>query len=200
MHVYGLTGGIGTGKSTIAKMLAAKGAVIVDADAIAREVVAPGSEGLQAIVAQFGPGVLDAEGRLDRVRLGNIVFADGELRRKLEAITHPRILMLMGLRIAAAAEEGRQVVILDVPLLYETGAMEKSVEKVILAYAPAALQLQRVGGRDGLEAEQIKARMGAQIDIEAKKKRADFVIDNSGALDETRRQVDALWPVLTGEK
>lgn len=196
MHVYGLTGGIGTGKSTVAKMLEARGALIVDADAIAREVVAPESEGLQEIVAAFGSEVLDAGGNLDRVRLGNIVFADEAQRRRLESITHPRILMRMGQRIAAAAEQGREVVVLDVPLLYETGAMEKAVEKIILAYAPASSQLERVRGRDGLETGQIEARMAAQLDIEAKKKRADFVIDNSGSLAETEAQVERLWPVL----
>lgn len=199
MHIYGLTGGIGTGKSTVAKMLAARGAVIVDADAIAREVVAPGSDGLREIVAALGPEVLDAAGNLDRAKVGNIVFQDEAKRRMLESITHPRIVMRMGEQIAGAAERGSRVVILDVPLLYETGAMEKSVEKVILAYAPASAQLERVRGRDGLDAAQIAARMAAQIDIEAKRNRADYVIDNSGSLADTEAQVERLWPVLVGQ-
>lgn len=198
MLVYGLTGGIGTGKSTVAKLLAAKGAVIVDADAAAREVVAPGSEGLAAIVAAFGSGILDAAGALDRLKLGEIVFADAAKRKILEGITHPRVVMRMGAQIAAASEAGKPVVILDVPLLYETGALLGAVEKVIVVYAPRPVQEARVLSRDALPAEQVRARIASQMDIEEKRKRADFVIDNSGDLAATARQVDELWSKLTG--
>lgn len=196
MHVYGLTGGIGTGKSTVAQLLAEKGAVIIDADAIAREVVAPGSDGLVEIVRHFGTDVLEPDGALNRTKLGEIVFGDPEKRKRLEGITHPRIFRHIGVRVAAAADEGREVVILDVPLLYETGATKAAVEKVIVAYAPRAVQEARVAARDPLLPEQIQARIAAQMDIEEKRRLADYVIDNSGTLEDTRRQVDALWPVL----
>lgn len=196
MHVYGLTGGIGTGKSTVAKLLAEKGAVIIDADAIAREVVSPGSDGLVEIVRHFGTDVLEADGALNRTKLGEIVFADPEKRRRLEGITHPRIFRTIGMRIAEASEQGRQVVILDVPLLFETGATRAAVEEVIVAYAPRAVQATRVAARDPLPPEQIQARIAAQMDIEEKRRLADFVIDNSGSLEATKQQVDELWPAL----
>lgn len=196
MHVYGLTGGIGSGKSTVAKLLAEKGAAIIDADAIAREVVSPGSDGLVEIVRHFGTDVLGDDGALNRVKLGEIVFADPDKRKRLEGITHPRIFMLIGRRIAEAAEQGKDVVILDVPLLFETGTTRAAVEKVIVAYAPRDVQAARVAARDPLPPEQIQARIAAQMDIEEKKRRADFVIDNSGDLEATKRQVDELWPRL----
>jgi dephospho-CoA kinase len=196
MHIYGLTGGIGTGKSTVAKMLAAKGAVIVDADAVAREVVAPGSEGLAEIVRNFGPEMLNPDGALDRLKLGEVVFSDPLKRKTLEAITHPRIAMRMGEAIQKAAAEEKAVVILDIPLLFETGTMRGLVEKVILAYAPAGVQETRVLARDPLPREQVRARMASQKDIEEKRKLADIVIDNSGSLEDTQRQIDDLWPSL----
>lgn len=196
MHVYGLTGGIGTGKSTVAKLLAEKGAVVIDADAIAREVVAPGSDGLVEIVRHFGIDVLEPDGALNRTKLGEIVFADPEKRKRLEGITHPRIFRHIGVRIAAAAEEGREVAVLDVPLLFETGATRAAVEKVIVAYAPRAVQEARVAARDPLPPEQIQARIAAQMDIEEKRRLADYVIDNSGTLEATKKQVDELWPAL----
>lgn len=196
MRIYGLTGGIGTGKSTVARMLAAKGAEIVDADAIAREVVAPGSEGLAEVVRVFGEGVLQAGGALDRAKLGEIVFADPARRKALEAVTHPRIFAAIGARVQAAAAAGKAVVMLDVPLLYETGATRAAVEQVVVVYAPQAVQAARVAARDGLDAAQVQARIAAQMDIEEKRRRADFVVDNSGDLEATQAQVDALWPRL----
>lgn len=196
MHVYGLTGGIGTGKSTVARLLAEKGAVIVDADACARDVVAPGSEGLQAVIAAFGTQVLDAQGGLDRAKVGELVFADPAKRKLLEGITHPRIVMRMAEQIGAAAAAGKEVVIVDVPLLYESGAMQGAVEKVIVVYAPREVQAARVLARDPLAPEQVRARIAAQLDIEEKRRRADFVVDNSGDLEATRRQVDDLWRQL----
>ncbi len=196
MHVYGLTGGIGTGKSTVARMLAEKGAAVIDADRIAREVVEPGTPGLAAIREAFGPGVLTPEGTLDRTRLGEIVFADPQRRRTLEQITHPRIMQRFGERIGEAAASGAAVVVLDVPLLYETGNLVGAVEKIIVVYAPAECQLERVRERDGLADEQIRGRMAAQLDIEEKRRRADFLIENTGTLEDLRARVDALWAQL----
>lgn len=196
MHIYGLTGGIGTGKSTVAKLLAQKGAVIVDADAIARLVVAPGSKGLEKIVASFGAGVLNSTGELDRPKLGAVVFADAGKRKELEAITHPLIFEEMTRQIAAAMKQGSEVVILDVPLLFEGGNLVGAVEKVIVVYAPAVTQIARVRARDGLTEADVRARLAAQLDIEVKRQRANFVIDNSGDLASTEAQVEALWPKL----
>ncbi len=198
MRVYGLTGGIGTGKTTVSALLAEKGAVIVDADAIAREIVAPGSEGLASIVQAFGEGVLDTTGRLNRDALAKLVFSDEAKRKQLEGLTHPRIVKAMAERIAAAGAANAQVVILDVPLLYETGNLIGAVEKVIVVYAPADLQVERVISRNDFSPEHVRARMDAQMDIEEKKRRADYLIDNSGDLESTRRQVDALWDRLAG--
>lgn len=197
MHVFGLTGGIGTGKSTVARLLAAKGAVVIDADRIAREVVAPDSPALQEIVKEFGESVLNARGELDRAKLAAIVFSDPEKRRRLEAITHPRIFARFAQEITQAAEKGARVVILDVPLLFETGGLASAVEKVIVVYAPVQTQVERLAQRDGMTEEQARARIGAQMDIEEKRKRGDYVIENTGSLEDLARAVDRLWPLLT---
>jgi dephospho-CoA kinase len=174
-------------------MLADRGAVVIDADRIAREVVAPGSEALGEIVAAFGPEVLQADGSLDRARLGEVVFRDPAKRKQLESITHPRIMATFAKQIAQAAESNAEVVILDVPLLYETGNLVGAVEKIIVVYAPAAVQAQRVAARDGLAREQVQGRLQAQMDIEEKRKRADYVLDNTGDIAALHSQVDELW-------
>ncbi len=196
MHVYGLTGGIGSGKSTVARMLADKGAVIIDADRIAREVVAPGSDGLAEIVTSFGEDVLLPSGELNRTRLGELVFAAPERRKTLEAITHPRIMLRFAEEMQKAMAAGAQVLMLDVPLLYETGNMVGMVEKVVVVYAPAETQIERVIARDGLPEEQVRARMAAQLDLEEKRRRADYVVENTGGLEALAKQVDELWPLL----
>jgi dephospho-CoA kinase len=194
----GLTGGIATGKSTVARMLVERGAALVDADQIAREIVEPGQPALQAIAERFGPGVLREDGTLNRKKLGEIVFADPAERKALEAITHPIIRARMRERMAALeAERPDRLVVVDVPLLYESG-LESYFERVVVVYVPRDVQKQRLMERDKLSETEAERRLEAQMPIEEKRRRADVVIDNSGTLEETRRQVDAFLRTLAG--
>jgi dephospho-CoA kinase len=189
----GLTGGIGAGKSEVSARLAAQGAVVIDADAIAREVVEPGTEGLAEVVEAFGPDVLLPDGRLDRPRLGEIVFADPELRGKLNAIVHPRV----GARMAELEGEAAPgaIVVHDVPLIAEGGRTD-AYDLVVVVDAPPRVQIDRLVRRRGMTREQAKARMAAQASREQRLAIADIVIDNSGSLTELDRQVGDLWAEL----
>jgi len=191
MRVLGLTGGIGSGKSMVAQMFAELGAVVIDADQLAREVVEPGQPALQEIASTFGPDVLLPDGRLDRPKLAGIIFSDPAERAKLDAITHPRIRERMEGQIEAR-RSGRGVLILDIPLLYENNRTNM-VEKVIVVWVDAQTQLQRIRQRDGLSAEAARQRISAQMPLDAKRARADHVIDNTGGRDETQRQVEAIY-------
>jgi dephospho-CoA kinase len=188
----GLTGGIGAGKSEVSRRLAAYGAVVIDADQIAREVVEPGTEGLAEVVAAFGPEVLTPDGALDRARLGDIVFADPELRGKLNAIVHPRVASRM-----AELERGASgsIVVHDVPLIAENGRAGV-YDVVVVVDAPPKLQAERLIRRRGMTREQAMARMAAQASREQRLAIADIVIDNSGSLAELDRQVGDLWAEL----
>ncbi|HEV7679227.1 MAG TPA: dephospho-CoA kinase [Candidatus Dormibacteraeota bacterium] len=192
MRLIGLTGGIGTGKSTVAAMLAERGAALVDADQLAREVVEPGTPALGEIAAEFGPAVIRPDGTLDRGALGAIVFADGARRARLNAITHPRVGALMAERIAAALSGGAPLVVVDIPLLFE-GARQDQFEGVLLVWAPPAVQLQRLVERDGWVEEEARQRIAAQMPIDDKRALATWLIDNSGPLVDTARQVDSWW-------
>lgn len=192
MRLIGLTGGIATGKSTVAALLADHGATIIDADQLARDVVQPGMPAHDAVVERFGRDIVDAEGNIDRARLGAVVFADAQARRDLEALLHPSIGELMQQRISDAVQRDASVAMLDIPLLFETSA-EGLVEGVLLAYAPAQVQKQRIMARDGLSAEDAQRRIDAQMPIEEKRARATWVIDNSASPEATRSQVDAWW-------
>lgn len=194
--VIGLTGGIASGKSTVAAMFAELGAVIVSADAIAREVVEPGEPALEEIRAAFGQEVFFPDGRLDRRRLGEIVFGDPERRRELEAILHPRIRARMWERIEAAVKDGRHVVA-EIPLLFESQASRALVDVTVVVYADRDQQLARLMCRDGLTREQAEARLSAQLPLEEKARMADYVIDNRQDLARTREQVRRLWEELT---
>jgi dephospho-CoA kinase len=188
----GLTGGIGAGKSEVSRRLAAYGAVVIDADRIAREVVEPGTEGLAEVVAAFGPEVLTADGTLDRARLGDIVFADPELRGKLNAIVHPRVAARM-----AELERGASgpIIVHDVPLIAENGRAG-AYDVVVVVDAPPKAQVERLVRRRGMTREQARARMAAQASREQRLAIADIVIDNSGSLAELDRQVGDLWAEL----
>jgi dephospho-CoA kinase len=193
----GLTGGIGAGKSAVAARLSAHGAVIVDADAIAREVVAPGTPGLAAIVAEFGDGILQADGALDRAAMAAIVFTDPERRTALEAIVHP----LVGARSAeliAAAPAGA-VVVYDVPLLAETMHTTRSggheFDVVVVVEAPAETRIPRLVAR-GIPEWDAEARIASQASDEERRALADHVLVNDGSLAELEAAVDALWPQL----
>lgn len=189
----GLTGGIATGKSTVASMLQRKGAPLVDADVIAREVVEPGSPVLGRVAEWFGSDILLADGSLNRKKLGAIVFADPTQRKALESLLHPPIRALMKERMALLERQyPDKPVIVDVPLLYESG-LEAMFDAVMVVYVPAELQRERLKQRDGLTEEQAEQRLAAQLPIEEKRRRADFVIDNAGTLEETQRQIDLFW-------
>lgn len=196
MRVVGLTGGIGSGKSTVARMLAARGATIVDADRIAKAVVEPGTDGLAAIAARWPEVVVD--GALDRRALGRIVFGDDEARAALNAIVHPRVAARTAQAIAAAAEAGAPLIVYDVPLLYENG-LEAQVAEVIVVFTSDAQRRERIRTRDDLSDEEIEGRIAAQLPLEEKVRRADHVIDNDGTLEATEHQVDALYAQLTRE-
>lgn len=189
-RVVGLTGGIGSGKSTVARLLAEHGAAIIDADLLAREAVAPGSPALAQVVARFGDEVLTADGALDRPRLGARVFGDEAARRALNAIVHPEVARLAGERIQALVAAGAPLVVYDVPLLYENG-LEKVLPEVIVVDAPLEVRYARIAARDGLDRAAIAARIAAQLPLEEKVRRADHVIDNGGPLEATRAAVQA---------
>lgn len=196
MEVIGLTGGIGTGKSTVAAILKDLGAAIIDADEAARAVVEPGTPGLAEIVEEFGAEIAP-EGRLDRRRLAAIVFNHPAALARLNAITHPRVREWMAERSLIAFEEGAEVVIQDVPLLFENG-LEALFRGVILVYAPVQEQVSRLLAR-GMREDDARARIAAQMPIEEKRRRATWVIDNSGPLERTRPQVERLWTEITAE-
>jgi dephospho-CoA kinase len=189
----GLTGGIGAGKSEVASRLAAHGAVVLDADAVAREVVAPGTPGLAAVIEAFGPGVLLPAGSLDRARLGEIVFADAELRATLNAIVHPLVRQRMTELEAAASPAG--IVVQDVPLIAENG-LASAYDLVVVVDVPPRVQIERLTRHRGMPREQARARMAAQASREARLAIAGIVIDNSGSLAELDRQVGELWTEL----
>lgn len=191
MRVLGLTGGIGSGKSMVARMFARLGATVIDADQLAREVVEPGQPALDEITATFGADMLLADGRLDRAKLGDLVFADPAERAKLDAITHPRIRRRMDEEIKAR-RSSPGVLIVDIPLLYENDRTH-TVEKVIVVWVDPQTQLRRIRQRDGLSAEAAHQRIAAQMPLEAKRARADHVIDNSGRRQDTQRQVEAIY-------
>ena len=195
MHLIGLTGGIATGKSTVAAELARHGATVIDADALAREVVEPGTPALEEISARFGPNVTTADGRLDRAALASIVFADAEARRDLERITHPRVRDLMQERIAAALAADADLIVAEVPLLFETRS-DGLYEGVMLVYASASLQIERLTAREGIDEQAARQRLAAQLPIDEKRARATWVIDNSGAVETTREQVGRWWDMF----
>lgn len=186
----GLTGGIACGKSTIADLLVRRGAILIDADQLAREVVEPGSPVLEEVARHFGQAVLKEDGSLDRKRMGEIIFANPGLRKRLEEVLHPPIRRLIQERMTKAehSHPGRLVVV-DIPLLYESG-MKDLVSEVMVVYIPKELQLERLMKRDSLTREQVEQRLSAQMPIEEKKGLADFVIDNSGTIEQTERQID----------
>ena len=189
----GLTGGIAAGKSEVSRRLAALGAVLIDADAVAREVVEPGTPGLARVVDAFGPGILRPDGSLDRPRLGQIVFDDAGLRGKLNAILHPLISERMGELERASPPDA--VVVHDVPLLAENN-LAGQYDLVVVVDAAPEVQADRLTRLRGMDPGQARARLAAQASREARLAVADLVVDNSGPLDELDRQVTALWEEL----
>ena len=196
MRRIGLTGGIGSGKSTVAAMLAEHGALVIDADAISRELVSAGMPALAELAAAFGPGILREDGSLNRGELARLAFSEPEGTTKLNAIMHPRIREESERRLAAAADSGCPVVVYDMPLLLETG-QQGLVDLVVVVDVPEEMQVERATGERGLDADDVRRRMAVQVDRAARRDAADAVIDNSGSIADTRAQVDRLWERLT---
>ena len=201
--VVGLTGGIGSGKSTVAEMLRALGAVIVDADRIVHELQAPGMPMLAELAAAFGDAILDESGALDRKALGAIVFQDADARIELGRIVHPQVGIEMLRQVTLAREQAAPLAVADIPLLFEgrqagrdtAGAL--GVEGVILSWVPRAVQVERTMARDDCSEEEALARIRAQLPIDEKRELAEWVIDNSGDRDATEKQVQELFERLT---
>jgi dephospho-CoA kinase len=194
--VVGLTGGIGSGKSTVAQMFAARGVPVIDADALAREVVAPGGPA-HAEVAAAWPEVIGADGTVDRKRLGKIIFDDPAARKKLEGFTHPRIQAIADARLAALGDAGEGLALYEATLLVESGRWRDFQGLIVVVVSPET-QVARAMARDGLLREDAEARVRAQLSTEEKLRVASEVIDNDGALPATEAQVEVLLTKLRG--
>ena len=190
-----LTGGIATGKSFCLAEFGAAGVPTIDADRLARDVLAPGTPGLAAVSARFGPSVLGPGGALDRPALARLVFGDDRARRDLEAIVHPAVYRAIDRWFAELGDRGAPLGIADIPLLYETGR-EIDFDVVVVAACPPGMQIDRLAVRNGLTPEEARLRLAAQIPIDEKVARADYVIDTSGAFDETSAQVRSVLQSL----
>lgn len=198
MKLVALSGGIASGKSTIARRLSELGAVHIDADALAREAVAPGSPGLQAIRARFGDSVIAADGSLDRPALGQLVFSDPDRLEALNGIVHPEVRRLAQERLDEIERaDPRAVVIYDVPLLVEAG-VDLPWDLVVIAEAPAEVRRQRMVELRGMSPEEAERRIANQASDEARRAVADVVVDTGGSLERTLEQADALWERLAG--
>ena len=210
MVVIGLTGGLGTGKSTVARMFQQLGAVVLDADALAHEAMEPRRLAWRQVVRAFGEAVLNPDQTINRGRLAQRVFRDGQARRRLERILHPQVLREIRLRLgrlrcpstslrtpSRARVEGRRAraVVLDVPLLIEAGA-QRLVDALVVVTAPPEVQRRRITNRRGWSEEETEARIAAQWDLAAKAALADYVVDNSDGVDVTRTQVKRIWKRL----
>lgn len=189
--MVGLTGGIASGKSTFAAALRARGVPVVDADALSRAVMDRNSPTAARILETFGPRAFQVDGGIDRKWLGALVFRDKEARRRLEAITHPAIRELMLQKVARIEGDGHALSFYDVPLLYEVG-LEEGLDSVVVVWTPRAVQLERLTQRDGLTPTEAEARISAQLPIDEKAARADFVVENQGPLEALGGKADAL--------
>ncbi|HZK24668.1 MAG TPA: dephospho-CoA kinase [Oscillospiraceae bacterium] len=198
MLVIGLTGGIATGKSTVADLFAKLGAYRIDTDHLARLIVVPGKPAWQAIIQYFGEEILLPDGQINRSKLGKLVFSDAKKRQVLENITHPAIRELMQIKLSEARANGICLALVEVPQLFETD-FHQDVDQTIVVTAGEEQQLVRLAVRDGLVGEDARQRLAAQMPLSAKAARADYVIVNNGDLAETERQVKVLWQLLQRE-
>jgi dephospho-CoA kinase len=192
--LVGLTGGIGSGKSTVARLLDRRGAVVIDADQLARETIAGGTEGFDLVVAAFGGGVVRPDGELDRVALADRIFADPERKAALEAIVHPRVARLFSDRVEAYRDTDR-IVVYVTPLLVEVG-LAPAFDVVVVVTASPHLRVSRVASERGLDPEDVRRRMAAQATDAHRAEVADILLDNDGTLRELEAQVDRLWTEL----
>lgn len=196
MKLVGLTGGVGSGKSTVAAMLKELGAAVVDADEASHAVYSPGTPGFAAVVRDFGAGYV-RDGKIDRKALGELVFKDADARRRLDAIVHPLVREWMAQRTAEALELGAEVVVQDLPLLFEN-QLEALFPTVVLVWVPPAVQVERLVSGRGFTPERAREVIAAQLPIDEKRDRATHVIDNTGSMESTRQQVERLWRELSG--
>jgi dephospho-CoA kinase len=192
--LVGLTGGIGSGKSTVARMLEARGAAVFDADLLARQAIAPGTPGHDKVVERFGPNVLAPGGGIDREALAGIVFADPAARRDLEAIVHPEVRRMFAER-SERYEDTDTVVVFSAPLLVETG-MHTAFEVLMVVSAPVDTQVERLMRDRGMSEPTIRARIAAQLPLDAKAEVADVLVDNEGTIEDLEGQVDRVWEDL----
>lgn len=192
VRTIGLTGGIGSGKSTVTALLRSRGVPVLDADEVVRDLERPGAEGLRRLVEAFGPGILQPSGELDRGALGRLVFADREARRRVEAILHPLVRERMAAEQAEASARGARVVVHDIPLLFEARD-PAGFDATVLVYAPPEVQRRRLIEQRGMTPEDVEARMRAQLPMEEKRRLATYVIDNSGSLEDLEAEVDRVW-------
>lgn len=188
-HVFGLTGGIGSGKSSVGRHFASRGLPVVDADVLAREVVAPGSAALAELIVEFGEGILAASGELDRKALAARVFGNDTARNRLNTITHPRVRDLSVQRFQSLGAAGEPLVCYEVPLLFESGLAD-AIRPVVVVSVPREVQIARSMARDAATQQEIEARIASQLPLAEKERRADHVIDNSGELSATLSRAD----------
>jgi dephospho-CoA kinase len=193
-----ITGGAGSGKTTVARMFAELGAEVLDADRIAREAVAVGETAWQELRRLYGDDYFNPDGSLNRSKLARRVFADPEERRRLDGIIHPRVAAALQARVAELAGRGGQLVLVDVPLLFETGR-EATFDRVIVVTAPQNQRIRRLRERDGRREEEIRGILAAQWPLDDKAARADYVVDNGGELSATRQQVKNIWRNLKNQ-
>lgn len=197
--LVGLTGGMGTGKSTVSQMFRDLGCLIIDADLLAREVVEPGAPAYAKIVAEFGKGILDADGRIDRKKLGAVVFADPAKRKRLEGFTHPEIRERQAGILAELMTEGFEgIAIFDAALLVETGGA-RNMDRLVVVYADEATQVRRLRLRDDISETEARERIQSQMPLAEKVKQAHYVVDNSGSREETERRVREVHQALLAD-
>jgi dephospho-CoA kinase len=192
--LVGLTGGLGAGKSTVARMLGVRGAVVIDADELSRRAIEPGSRGYDLVVETFGDEALDPDGRVDREALAALVFADEAKRRALESIVHPEVFRLLAEEVETLRGTD-SIVVFDAPLIFET-RFDEACDVVVVVAAPSEQQVKRVARDRGMGEEEARRRMAAQIPAEEREARADVVIRNEGSVDDLEGQVEALWQTL----
>ena len=195
MHVFGLTGGFATGKSTVVARFRARGVPVIEADVLAREVVEPGSEGLARVVAAFGNEVLDADGALDRKRLAKRVFSEQVARERLEGLLHPLIRALQKTRMAELAAHGEPLACYEAPLLVEVG-LASELRPVVVVVSDEATQIERAKKRDGFDENAVRARIRAQTPLAEKRALADYVIENEGTLEALVAQADGVLDAI----
>jgi dephospho-CoA kinase len=199
MLVVGLTGNIGSGKSTVARLLEARGVPVIDADVLAREAVAPGTPALAAIVSRFGAHVIAADGTLDRAALRHIVFADPVERAALDAIVHPAVNARRRTLLEQRRTLGAKVVVCDIPLLFEAG-LDASMDTIVLIDAPREIRLERIMRDRALSRAEAVAMIDSQLPAEGKRARSAYVIDNDGTLDELRSRFESTWRALEHDR